>query len=520
MPDKKSNVYIDLSLLASKDFYLDLDAEFTAGHVENIGCRTMLVESLFTACNNEALDTELDYSTVTSNLETDNVPVDILWMGTLVSGEKDRVVDFFLGPTASGMKDLKLCFGTYATNTVYRDVPVIFTGGNRFNRWVDILSAVNFRSQLAAADDSRINYTNFSGNYTVISGLPIPHMEQVTNVVMSYGCDPSISGGSNVPVDLFFAAWIGYPFLEDVFSSDMRVQTGHCCEYGVTPFGRLWPCNTDVFSSVEGLPKLNKDVYCALLDLSVSNVDVELTHGRLTEVKTDVFSSADRRQGVCTEISLYSLKITNFSIGCSEYVNVDGYLSADVVDDVCPVSISGTYMSVDGERVQATFSGIDYGYRVFFDLSANIDRFDGPTEIHVHAENECGNSIDSYNYVTFGYIVEYENNPLYDGEMDQSYGYDKKVSVRVTVEDMASCPRSDSFAYIFGTEQQKNKDLGASITGKFFADGFYDIGAGIYPQSTAYFYGKEFEVVVRAEDFSGNAMEPFVLKYRIENKPR
>jgi hypothetical protein len=41
----------------------------------------------------------------------------------------------------------------------------------------------------------------------------------------------------------------------------------------------------------------------------------------------------------------------------------------------------------------------------------------------------------------------------------------------------------------------------------------------IYPHSTAYFYGKEFKVVVKAKDFAGNQMEPLILNYRIEDKP-
>jgi hypothetical protein len=43
--------------------------------------------------------------------------------------------------------------------------------------------------------------------------------------------------------------------------------------------------------------------------------------------------------------------------------------------------------------------------------------------------------------------------------------------------------------------------------------------AKIYPHSTAYFYGKEFRVVVKAKDFAGNEMVPLVSSYKIEDKP-
>jgi hypothetical protein len=99
------------------------------------------------------------------------------------------------------------------------------------------------------------------------------------------------------------------------------------------------------------------------------------------------------------------------------------------------------------------------------------------------------------------------------------YGFGNKIIVRVTAENYASCPKISSLAWDFDSREQFNNDLGASIVGRFQAYDYGDMPAEIYPKSTAYFYGKEFRIVLNVKDFAGNKMEPLILSYRIEDKP-
>ena len=119
--------------------------------------------------------------------------------------------------------------------------------------------------------------------------------------------------------------------------------------------------------------------------------------------------------------------------------------------------------------------------------------------------------------LTTGYVVDYINTP--DAYDSIDYGFDNKVTVRVTAEDYASCPTSETLAWDFDSKNYDNRDLGASIVGRFHADDSEDLSAEIYPHSTAYFYGKEVTVRIEAKDFAGNEMEPLILVYRIEDKP-
>ena len=49
------------------------------------------------------------------------------------------------------------------------------------------------------------------------------------------------------------------------------------------------------------------------------------------------------------------------------------------------------------------------------------------------------------------------------------------------------------------------------------SDGNKDLGASIYPWTTAYFYDKVFRMELTVKDFSGNEMKPFVLVFKVEN---
>lgn len=154
---------------------------------------------------------------------------------------------------------------------------------------------------------------------------------------------------------------------------------------------------------------------------------------------------------------------------------------------------------------------------MFYDSLDDFNSLEGPIVFTAHAENQCGDTLEKDYYLTFGYVVEYKN--VQDQLDSMDYGFDNKIAVRVTAENYASCPKLSSLAWEFESKTQNNGDLGASITGRFHAWDYSDMTASIQPHSTAYFYGKEFTVVVKAKDFAGNQMEPLNLKYRIEDKP-
>ena len=92
------------------------------------------------------------------------------------------------------------------------------------------------------------------------------------------------------------------------------------------------------------------------------------------------------------------------------------------------------------------------------------------------------------------------------------FEYDESVDVRVSAENIVSCPRTTTYAYLFETRHLDNRELSASITA---VDNSVYLSASITADSNAFLYNKVFNVVIEAKDFSGNEMEPLEFTFKI-----
>jgi hypothetical protein len=208
-----------------------------------------------------------------------------------------------------------------------------------------------------------------------------------------------------------------------------------------------------------------------------------------------------------------SIQIANFSLDAEDWTYADSSISVDITDLVHSVTTSGCYFEVNGATVSSTLVPISNGYRMTYDPADNFASLGGPTEFRAYGSNDNNDILYRNLYVTFGYIVEM-NNRSQDG---WDLGFNSEVVVRASAENMASCPIKNAEAFWFTTEDNNNRLLGASIVG--IPRSSSDLSASIYPQSTAFFYGKTYKIVLRASDFAGNEMEPFEFEFKIEDKP-
>ncbi len=94
------------------------------------------------------------------------------------------------------------------------------------------------------------------------------------------------------------------------------------------------------------------------------------------------------------------------------------------------------------------------------------------------------------------------------------FEYDESVDVRISAENIVSCPRTTTYAYIFDIRHLDNRELAASITG---TDNSVYLSASIIADSTAFLYNKVFNIVIEAKDFSGNEMEPLTFQFKIQD---
>lgn len=521
MADTTSKVWVDSTFVEPKPGSKDVYVEYHPAADENIGSHSTPVIYKITEALPADSDVRLSYF---QELTTESGIFNVPWQyfafkepkmeGVYISlveflaGEKDKVND----------KDLNLIYTTgYNSISGSLDKKLTFIAGRHLLAFDD--TPVNFRLDTSLSGHLSFwnNYVNFSGNISP-SGTPIPFYDTDFSFIAEYGGydGTTTSGYFNRIVEITFAGWVDHDLTADVYSSLLGYK--HHYDFEVTVSGGGVDANyLEAYSTTMSTSGIECETYCSLVDMAEIGAEAATISGSISYYQYEVYSTIEDNKPLTLDIDLFSIKITNFSLDIGEHTTADGFISVDVLDDTCPISTSDTYFMVDGIRVPVTFSGIQDGYRMFYDPADDFSSLEGPTTFTTHVENECDNTLEKDFYLTFGYIVEYINNPGQSNNMD--YGFDNKIVARVTAENYASCPQISALAWEFESKEQVNNDLGASIIGKFHALDTANIPAKIEPRSTAYFYGKEFEVIVNAEDFAGNKMEPLVLKYRIENKP-
>lgn len=522
MPDDTNNIWVDSTFTDSDTDYKDTNVEYYTAEADNVGSYSMPVVFRIDTTQSYVEDVNVVYTQQSTAVSGSfNVSNYYFSQPTGLSGVVPTLVDMaFSYPTISGTKNISAAYLTgYSaiSGTINNRIAIIV--GNQYSIADNISTYFWHMPGISGVEDFLVNYTNYTGS-TGVSGLPIGAFDSYVDRTHEYRnlfTDWQTSYVNNV-VDISFAGWVNFPFTADVYSALQSMDTYIGTE-SQTISGSVGYNNTEVFSSaltISGTENI-LDVYCAIVDYSYTDFEVTTRSGGLWPIPTDVYSTIEVEPYLRLNVDLYSLKTSNFSLGIGEYTTASGYISIDVTDDECAVSVSGTYFMVDGTVVSGTYAAITDGYRVSYNPEDDFGSLQGPTVFTIHAENECGDYLEDDFYLTFGYVVEYNNSPgIIDGI---DYGFNSKIAVRVTAEDYASCPTSNSLAWEFESKQRFSNDLGASIVGRFSGSVHEDLSAIIYPQSTAYFYGKEFTVVVNAKDFTGNQMEPFILTYKIEDKP-
>jgi len=216
------------------------------------------------------------------------------------------------------------------------------------------------------------------------------------------------------------------------------------------------------------------------------------------------------------------LAIINFFLDEGRYTAATGILSVDLVDYKRPINTSECYLTVDGVQVSGTLVPTvvpdleTYGeaYTLYYDPSDDFSSLKGSTTYTARVVNDLGQSLERSFYLTYGYLATFPN----EENKYLHYGIGEEIIVKMSAENLDSCPKESNYAYLFETIDFKEKDLGASIVGTVQPSS--NLSASINPQTgTNYFYGATYRLVINAKDFSGNKMKEFVLEFTIEDKP-
>ena len=181
-----------------------------------------------------------------------------------------------------------------------------------------------------------------------------------------------------------------------------------------------------------------------------------------------------------------------------------GSFSVDAVDHVNNITTSGTYFIHDGVQVATTFSGITDGYCMFYtpvDVSSS-----GVISLVAHVQNDVLEIMEQTFYLLYGY------NAIFEEQVN--WGPYVQVDIRVQASNSVRCPNTVGEGFYFTTVDLFPVNLGATINP---VPGV-DLGAKIYPISTAFFYGETYTVTVSGvKDFAGNIMDPYIYTFTIED---
>jgi len=516
MPSDKTDVYVDLTFTASELGTEDASVEYQIVDGNNIGGYTIPVVYRVEPTTAIAIDKDVSFETTASISGARTILHQITFDDGYDLGVIDSLINYRTGTsTISGSTYVPVMYHTgHAAVSGSLNKTVSFTSGKEYPTFHDMTVELIKSTAISGTLVYAMQYTNFSGNYTPAND-PIPTVSGFTEKpIIIYYTGSTTSGSLDVYMDISFAGWVPSDVLADVFCA-LEKADGYLNTDMTTISGGMNGIYSDVLCTSGTAGYVLTDVFCALVDYMDVSAEATVISGSIGFLEGELTSADIIRTAVGCDIELNTIYIFDFSPAIGEYESADGLVCVSVTDSYYGISTSGTYFMVDGVPVSSTLSGIADGYRVCYDPADDFESFDGSTTLTMHAQNNDGSVLEKDFYLTFGYIVEYENYPY--GGMD--YGFNNPVVVRMSAENMASCPKTTADGYWFVTKRRKNTDLSASIVGKPFDSEYKDLPTSIFSESTAYFYGKDFEIVFNAKDFAGNEMPELIFNFTIEDKP-
>ncbi len=522
MPDGTINIYVDTSFISAVSGTEDVNAFFSAGQLESVGLRD--ISSYFTAANTASgeLYTPVEFFVTNTTQSGFHSTAATFELDTVTSGGVVTcLVDFSAQGTTSGTEDVNSVYDTGGGSKVSTEIyaKVSYTAGSTLSGSSNVAGSYWTFEGSSGTLDYEGDYTA-GGEYDPL--IPGPPEDQVIisgtwDVPSPFtASDAGISGANSTYCDVTFT---GYPMEfhpEDLtyrfhLTSGLEGTTDGSYYEATAISGGVLNQHFEAISTVSNTRYYNTDMICAASGIQYENFEVDSILGRIGYNDFEGLCTVSGVGGYGFDVDLFSLKISNFSLDVNGYTAASGIICVDITDDVYNVVTSGTYFIVGDTIVSGIFTSITDGYTMCYDSPTDFQELVGSTEITVHAMNDNGDILEQDFYLTSGYIVEYDNRT-------QDYGFDSQVVVRGTAENNASCPDTGTDAYFFTTIPKEAVDLGAFINGQPWGE--KDLGASISATTdTIYFYGKKFRIEVRAKDFAGNVMEPFVFEFQIEDKP-
>jgi len=467
---------------------------------------------------NDLIDVYIDLKTGTARDVLTLMPT-FVYQGALISGTNpiDAPVIVVHGASLSGIEDAYVK-GTFGPSGAF---PEMF---GDFEEGTESLFSTGLKLSQYINTSILHNYTTTNNNYirTLVTFLTAFELSWFIDIDVDFYYGIAVNrrydtetefkiykgkalAKNDTYVDLFlhnsrqfvlnfdlYSVLMGTPRLLDI---DLEVESGVIVNI---------PLN--LYSAYENNPGLLTDLFnSAQNDIMRLDSEVEVASGRTQVLSCGCFSSASETKSIGCDIRPWSLEAGTFFLDVGEYTTVSATAWVDVVDSLIGVSTSGTYFKVNGVEVPVTFSGINNGYRMFYNPPDNFDT-DGVLVYTAHIRNLAGDAKDVNYYLLGGYSLVHNDTIRWDPN--------KQVDIWMTATNLGFCPETTADSYYFRTKELMYSDLRTTIV----PVGFVDLGAVVYPQSTFFFYGETYTITMSGvKDFSGNEMDQFIYTFTIDD---
>lgn len=512
MTDSQNRIEVDASFFHGIDGANSVRTNFVAQGLNFKGYKNIPTLVLFETADTSFNDTLVNVQAVQTT-----------------SGTVSRLVNFNLYTSTTDVVDAQVQYnsiGAMLSGTINKQVaytllttlspnfvaiPTIYTAGRNFLGYEDTHTTLMLLNSRTRYINTLTNYTNYTG-YNDFYYEPLPAWHGETDIETFYTAGSGTIVGWDKLVEIFFAGWVPHNIYLDIYCSIQQHNSviGDLVLVSGSKYGVYTSCYACALSQIP----IEFDLICSLTGYIYTTSDVHLTPGAKYGIQTNLYSSNMLLDSLLTDINLFPIYFDDFSLNVGEYTHVSNSICLDAHDGRYTLVASGTYLKINDIQVSGTLTDLADGYRICYNPDDDFYSLSGLTKFTAHAENNMGDILEEDFYLTFGYIVEFDNK----NNIGLDYGFGNRVSVRIEAENLASCPSSISEGYWFVSEEIVQRDLSATIICQgAVTNENENLSASIYPHSTAYFYDKEMKVVLTAKDFNGNTMEPFVLEFKIRN---
>lgn len=517
-----TNIYIDSSFIEpDPDGFRSVTQELSFGAPDNIGGRDIPLVLEYITTTSGASVWPLEYTTALSIVHPG---IDVHQIYFRDAG----LVITDLTLLAEYTSLLSISSGTYSVYLDYFNrgqeslasypIYMTFVTGDQVGAFNGVALGYKTFAPIIDWEDIRTNYVNFTGDYDYW-GDPIGSVTGTEIIPTRYETHPhTTSGIQSSYIDITLSDWVP-GFTEcNVYSVWENIRDGTHYYYPIEAAmrsGGLTGVASDVFSTVLDTKYFEIDLYSAGQEEPVINIEVSTISGTNNKIDFDVWAGKQTTTSMVVDVELLTMYFDNFNLAVGEYMTASGTICVEVHDEVYNVVSSGTYFMVDDTPVSSTLVPISDGYKICYNPDDDFASLSGPTKFTARAENSNGDILTRNYYVTFGYIVEYDNFRF----RGIDFGLGNKIGVRMAASNVMNCPIDDANGFWFVSREYGNRDLSASITGmdSGLISDKKDLPTVIYPRSTAYFYDKIFRMELNVKDYGGNAMEPFILVFKVEN---